>query len=214
MRNIALILLLLSFLSAQQQQNLYVNKRLLKAIEHKYGDFAKNRFDALNTLLEILRHKSEREKLEGVNAFYNNTPYLSDIKNYAQSDYWATPLEFLGRDRGDCEDYVIAKYFALKYIGVDPKKLYFTYVKSRKFSQAHMVLTYFKTPSSIPLVLDNYNLKIFPANKRRDLIPIYNFNGDALYLAQKRGEHGKSITHHKTHQKWDTLLHNIQRNKL
>ncbi len=212
MHKFTLLLLVLSLLGAQQHP--YISDDLIDAIEHKYDTFAKNRFLALNATLEALRHKSEREQLEGVNAFYNNTPYLSDKKNYNQSDYWATPLEFLGRDRGDCEDYVIAKYFALKYLGIPTQKLYFTYVKSLKFHQAHMVLTYFKTPDSIPLVLDNYNLKIFPANERRDLIPIYNFNADALYLAQKQGEHGKSITHTKTHKKWDMLLQNIKRNKL
>ncbi len=210
MRIFGLLFLSMTLLAAQP----YVSSRIIDAIEKKYNTFAKNRFKALNAALEVLRHQSDRQKLEGVNDFYNNTPYLSDMKNYGKSDYWATPLEFLGRDRGDCEDYVIAKYFALKYLGVDTKKLYFTYVKSLKFSQAHMVLTYFKTPSSIPLVLDNYNLKIFPANERRDLIPIYNFNGDTLFLAQQQGEHGKSITSTKTHKKWDMLLQNIKRNKL
>jgi predicted transglutaminase-like cysteine proteinase len=192
----------------------YISSALLKAVEKKYGKFAKNRFTLLESELEHLRHKSDLEKLKGVNDFYNNTPYLSDIKNYHQKDYWATPWEFLGRDRGDCEDYVIAKYFALKYLGVDTKKLYFSYVKSLKYRQAHMVLTYFKTPKSVPLVLDNYNLKIFPANERRDLIPVYNFNGDSLFLAKKRGEHGKAVTSKKTHKKWDILVNNIKRNKL
>ncbi len=77
-----------------------------------------------------------------------------------------------------------------------------------------MVLTYFKTPKSIPLVLDNYNLKIFPADKRRDLIPVYNFNGDSLYLAKKRGQQGKAVKSKKTHKKWDILVKNIKRNKL
>lgn len=37
---------------------------------------------------------------------------------YTTSDYWATPYEFLARDKGDCEDYVIAKYFALLHLGI------------------------------------------------------------------------------------------------
>lgn len=78
-----------------------------------------------------------------------------------------------------------------------------------------MVLTYFKTPKSEPLVLGNYNHKILPASKRRDLIPIYNFNGDALFLAQKKGKQGKVLKKNsKTHKKWDMLISNIKRNKL
>ncbi len=210
MRKFSLLVLAVVFLFAQP----YVNNQLLTAVENKHGEFAKNRFILLNKTLEAFRHKSDLEKLKGVNDFYNNTPYLSDIKNYNKKDYWATPWEFLGRDLGDCEDYVIAKYFALKHLGVDTQKLYFSYVKSLKYRQAHMVLTYFKTPKSIPLVLDNYNLKIFPADKRRDLIPIYNFNGDTLYLAKRRGEQGKAVKSEKTHKKWDILVNNIKRNKL
>ncbi len=191
----------------------FAEESLVGRIEAKYGKFAKNRFLYLNDTMAKLQGRSDREKLEGVNDFFNSVRYASDLKVYGQSDYWATPWEFLGRDMGDCEDYVIAKYFALKHLGIDPKKLYFTYVKSRRFKEPHMVLTYFETPKSIPLVLDNNNFKIFPADQRRDLIPIYNFNGDALYLAQQKGL-GQEVTVNKTHKKWDQLLINMQRNKI
>jgi predicted transglutaminase-like cysteine proteinase len=210
MRSLSLLILAIIILFAQP----YVNSVLLEAVQKKYGEFAKNRFTMLDENLIKLRQKSDLEKLQGVNDFYNNTPYLSDLKNYSMNDYWATPWEFLGRDKGDCEDYVIAKYFALKHLGVDTNKLYFSYVKSLKYRQAHMVLTYFETTKSIPLVLDNYNLKIFPADQRKDLIPVYNFNGDSLYLAKKKGEQGEAIKSDKTHKKWDILVKNIQNNKL
>ena len=105
---------------------------------------------------------------------------------------------------GDCEDYVIAKYFALRYLGMPAEKLFFTYVKSTKFKETHMVLTYFKTPRSEPLILDNNNRRIFPASKRKDLIPIYNFNGETL----------KKSKQEKSHKKWDELKLNMQRKKI
>ncbi len=187
---------------------------LLQKVEEKYGKFAKNRFIMLNKTLASLKDKNVSEKLNGVNDFFNQVPYQSDAKNYGMKDYWATPWEFLGRDKGDCEDYVIAKYFALKSLGIPPEKLYFTYAKSRRFKAPHMVLTYFETPRSVPLVLDNINFKIFPASQRRDLIPIYNFNGDALRIAGKQGQQGKNVKSTKTHKKWDQLLDDVQRNKL
>ncbi len=192
----------------------FASDTLIEKVNTKYGKFAKNRFLYLNKTMQGLRNKSEHEQLEGINNFFNDVRYSSDLKLYGKKDYWATPWEFLGRDLGDCEDYVIAKYFALKALGIDPKKLYFSYVKSRRFKGTHMVLTYFETPKSIPLVLDNTNFKIFPANQRRDLIPIYNFNGDSLYLAKQKGEQGKKLTSQKTHKKWDQLLQDIKRNKL
>ena len=191
----------------------YISELLIIKIEAKYGPFAKNRFVYLNKVMEDAKGVSELEQLRMVNDFYNNVRYRNDLKNYGAKDYWATPIEFLGRDRGDCEDYVIAKYFALKFLGVDTKKLYFTYVKSRKFKQPHMVLTYFANPNAIPLVLDNFNYKIFPASERTDLIPVYNFNGDNLYIAQKSG-YGKKVTQSKSYKQWDILLENIQRNKI
>lgn len=191
----------------------HVSALLIDKIETKYGAFAKNRLLYLNKVLAAAVTQSELEQLRTVNDFYNQVSYRSDRKNYKLDDYWATPLEFLGRDSGDCEDYVIAKYFALKFLGVDTKKLYFTYVKSTKFKQPHMVLTYFATPDSVPLVLDNFNYKIFSAAQRKDLIPVYNFNGDNLYIAQQSG-YGKAVNFDKSYKQWDRLLENIQRNKI
>jgi predicted transglutaminase-like cysteine proteinase len=184
----------------------YVEDSLIEEINNKYNLYAKKRFELLQDTLDALKYKTDLEKLEGVNDFFNEVRYSSDIKTYGKSDYWATPWEFLGRDKGDCEDYVISKYFALKYLGVDYKKLFFTYVRSTKFEAPHMVLTYFETPKSEPLVLDNYNRKIFPASQRKDLIPIYNFNGDILDEADKKNE--------KSHKKWDELKLNMQRKKI
>lgn len=191
----------------------YVDNALLAAVEKKYNQFAKKRFIVLQKTLDRLEGKDDLAKLNGVNKFYNNVPYASDIKTYGQSDYWATPWEFLAKDAGDCEDYVIAKHHALLYLGVDPKKLFFTYVRSTKFTEPHMVLTYFETPQSEPLILDNTNLRIFPASKRPDLIPIYNFNGVSLHRAAKKGT-GKKVEEQKSHKKWDDLQQNIKRKKI
>lgn len=183
----------------------YVDNSLMEKISEKYKIYAKKRFFLLQETLDYAKGKTDLEKLEAVNDFFNEVRYSSDMKVYGKSDYWATPWEFLGKDRGDCEDYVISKYFALKYLGVDYKKLFFTYVRSTKFKAPHMVLTYFETPKSEPLVLDNYNRKIFPASQRKDLTPIYNFNGDML---DEIGDNEKS------HKKWDELKLNMQRKKI
>lgn len=201
------VLLILSLLFAHttHADAPYVEDSLLQKIINKYKIYAKRRFTLLQETLDYAKDKTDLEKLEAVNDFFNGVRYSSDMKVYGKSDYWATPWEFLGKDRGDCEDYVISKYFALKYLGVDYKKLFFTYVRSTKFKEPHMVLTYFETPKSEPLVLDNYNLKIFPASQRKDLTPIYNFNGDML---DEIGDNEKS------HKKWDELKLNMQRKKI
>lgn len=164
----------------------------LEKVEKEYGVFAKRRVLALIAMMNRAQDDSELDKLEKVNDFFNATPYHSDKTVWGADDYWATRLEFMGRDKGDCEDYVIAKYFTLKELGVPASKMYMTYAKSLKFNVAHMVLTYYPTPKSIPLVLDNYNYKILPANERTDLVPMYSFSGDDLFNA-KQAQLGKML---------------------
>lgn len=206
---IVILSLLLSTLDAKP----YVDKNTLEKITEKYKLFAKKRFYYQQITLDDVKDATDMEKLKSVNEFYNAVRYTSDIKLYKKKDYWATPSEFLGKDAGDCEDYVIAKYFALIYLGIDSKKLFFTYVRSSKFKSPHMVLTYFKTSRSEPLILDNNNRRIFPASKRKDLTPIYNFNGDSLYKAAAKGS-GKKIKNKKSHKKWDQLKANMKKNKI
>lgn len=154
--------------------------------------------------------KPEKVKLRMVNNFFNEVPYKTDPKHWKKKDYWATPIEFLGTDAGDCEDYVIAKYFTLKALGVPEKKLYLNYVKSKTYNVAHMVLTYFKTPKSIPLVLDNYNTRILKSTKRKDLVPVYSFNGDGLWLSKQRGR-GKPVKGGTSKLKnWNALLKKLE----
>ena len=199
-----LILISLLFTTIIYAEKPYVQKQLLNKISSKYKVFAKKRFFFLQQTLDEVKNGTDLEKLKAVNSFFNNVRYTSDMRLYSKKDYWATPWEFLGKDKGDCEDYVISKYFALKYLGVEPKKLFFTYVRSTKFKQPHMVLTYFKTPRSEPLILDNNNRRIFPASKRKDLTPIYNFNGEVLQKGKKQ----------KSHKKWDQLMLNMKRKKI
>lgn len=175
-------------------------------IEKEYGIYAKRRAVALVQMMNEARGLDEISKLEKVNDFFNQTPYASDKSVWGTSDYWATRLEFIGKDKGDCEDFVIAKFFTLKELGVPSSKLYMTYAKSLRYNAAHLVLTYYETPKSTPLVLDNYNYKIFPATQRRDLIPIYSFKGDELFKA-KQAQIGKIIpAATRQERQWDELV--------
>lgn len=169
-----------------------ISKLFLDKIEKEYGLFAKRRAFYLVQMMNEARDLDDMGKMEKVNDFFNQTPYVSDKATWGVSDYWATRLEFIGKDKADCEDFVIAKYFTLKELGVPTSKLYMTYAKSIRYKSAHMVLTYYETPRSVPLVLDNYNYKILPASVREDLVPIYSFSGDELFNA-KQAQIGKMV---------------------
>ncbi len=191
-----------------------ITPTFLQKVEARYGPFAAARFKYLKELYDQLRHADIHTKLDEVNDFWNGVRYAPDQKVWGKRDYWATPYEFLLKDRGDCEDYVIAKYFTLVKLGVDPKKLYFVYCRVRGYRRAHMVLAYYETPNAEPLILDNLNLKVFPASKRPDIIPVYTFNGALLERYGNRSRRGLAQKSRKVRRKWEDLMQRIKRNDI
>lgn len=159
----------------------------LSYVEKKHGQAARKRLLDWRELMISGQNKPELQKLELVNQFFNRVIFVSDLEHWGVEDYWATPVEMLATNGGDCEDFAIAKYFTLVEMGVPIDHLQITYVKARSLNQAHMVLTYYPTPEAIPLVLDNLIPEIKSAALRRDLVPVYSFNGDGLWLAKERG---------------------------
>ncbi len=167
---------------------LEISDALLEKITLKYGQQATTRIEQWMKLMQTAKSLPEQEKLKQVNNFFNQRiNFVDDIYLWGRNDYWATPLEFLSRGEGDCEDYSIAKYFTLIELGVPESKIRITYVKALKLNQAHMVLTYFSSPRAVPVVLDNLIPEIKSADKRHDLQPVYSFNGSGLWLAKVRG---------------------------
>ncbi|MEW8586280.1 MAG: transglutaminase-like cysteine peptidase [Candidatus Thiodiazotropha sp.] len=160
--------------------------------KQNFGDQAGDRVASWHRLMQQGDQLDDVEKLRRVNDFFNQIPYQSDAELWGKEDYWATPLELLVHEGGDCEDYSIAKYFTLKEMGVAEDKLRIMYVKSIKLNQSHMVLTYYPEPSSIPKVLDNLNPQLLSASNRLDLTPVYSFNADGLWLAKSLGQ-GKMV---------------------
>ncbi len=161
---------------------------LLEKIQGKYGEEAVVRVMQWQTLLQTDKSLPDDKKLALVNDFFNQKiNFIDDIYLWKLNDYWATPMEFLAVGAGDCEDYAIAKYFTLIELGVSEEKMRITYAKALRLNQAHMVLTYFPTPRSVPLVLDNLIPEIKAASLRKDLLPVYSFNGSGLWLAKSRG---------------------------
>ncbi len=164
-----------------------VSMSLIQWVKQKYGEPAAGRVSEWQTLMESRQEGSETDKLILVNDFFNRLAYRSDLNIWGKEDYWATPVEALGRGQADCEDYSIAKYFTLREMGVPEEKMRIMYVKALELNQAHMVLTYYPQESGVPLVLDNLNGQILSADKRGDLAPVYSFNAEGLWLAKSRG---------------------------
>ena len=182
--------LLLAGLLACQPSAALDYAAMAEAVTQRWGAAGTNRLKSWqNMVQEGLRpDSSEAERLTLVNTFFNkNIRFGTDLEVWEQEDYWATPLETLGRGAGDCEDFAIAKYFSLLALGVPETKLRFVYVRALQQQgqilrvEPHMVLAYYKSPGAEPLILDNLTSIIAIASQRSDLTPVYSFNKEGYF---------------------------------
>ncbi|ATJ83862.1 T1SS associated transglutaminase-like cysteine proteinase LapP [Halomonas beimenensis] len=178
----------------------------------RYGGRGRAMLEEWFRLLDRLTSQPLRTQLRDTNDFFNRRIlWLEDIDIWGHEDYWATPLETMGRAEGDCEDYSIAKYITLNRLGVPTRTLRLIYVRARigrsQITQAHMVLGYYETPASEPLILDNLVPSITPASQRVDLDPIFSFNSDGLWAGgstQSRANPAQRLS------RWSSVLTRMQ----
>ncbi len=189
-------------------------QQLANLAEQRYGSKTKQTILELDSLLIDLEVTSEIEQLRRINQFFNtHIDFVSDQDNWGESDYWATPLESLGRKKGDCEDYSIAKYTFLRVLGIPNERLKLTYVRAKiggshsKSFQAHMVLSYYATPNAEPLILDNLVSEIHEGSRRVDLTPIFSFNSEGLWTGGVSNVNGQSL---KSLSRWSNVLTRIK----
>lgn len=194
---------------AATESPLLPDGRTLELARGRFGPQAAARLGEWRDLIRGLAGATEGERLARVNRFFNALPNVDDQTIWGQRDYWATPVELLARNGGDCEDFALAKYFSLRAAGVSTAKLRVTYARAWLARQgrmeAHMVLAYYPEPDAEPLILDNLVVDILPASRRTDLSPTMGFNAEGLWSARQRGQHGRmgetaSIRH------WNDLL--------
>lgn len=163
--------------------------RMQQLAAERYGAQAQALVAAWRQLLEELAQLETFEQLTRVNTFFNRRiRFESDIDIWSEADHWATPLETMGRGAGDCEDFTIAKYMTLQLAGVPNERLRLIYVRAQigradsGISQAHMVLGYYPEPTAEPMILDNLVADIRAATRRPDLVPVFSFNSEGLWV--------------------------------
>lgn len=178
-----LVLLLLLGISLQPRLLAWDANRLVDvAAQRSPGALAGAR--ALQVALAGLTGQAEVAQVTAVNAFVNRRiEYREDPVVWGQVDYWASPLETLEKGMGDCEDFAIAKYFSLTALGVPHRKLRLVYVRAAMGGAPvpHMVLAYYASPDSDPLVLDVLVPEVRPASGRTDLTPVFSFNAEGIW---------------------------------
>jgi len=200
--------------SAMSGVKFALDREILQKAEKKYGREAQSRLVDWEELIRQDKTITDRDKLQKVNQFFNSRlRFANDVEVWGSQDYWSTPIEFLCKGAGDCEDFAIAKYFTLTALGIPDERLKITYVKAIQYNIHHMVLTYYSEPDAEPLVLDNLVDSITPASKRTDLMPIFGFNGSGLWTAKQRGQ-GKLAGSSNRIRLWQELLQKMSENRI
>jgi len=113
------------------------------------------------------------EQLQKVNAYINKYPYRLDQELWNKNDYWASPPEFASKS-GDCEDYSITKYYALKELGVPAADMRIVAVRDRIRGIGHAVLVVFAAGTAY--VLDNQTNLVLPHDRYGHYLPQYSVN--------------------------------------
>jgi predicted transglutaminase-like cysteine proteinase len=144
-------------------------------------------------MMQLARSLDQRARVELVNEFFNRFSYRSDAEQYGVSDHWATPVEFMARGAGDCEDYAIAKYFSLKLLGFSDQDMRVVAGFDRVARIGHAVLTV--DLDGTRYVLDNRSNELFPES-RYDFQPILSMNEAGVWcdMRQPRARAARTLT--------------------
>ncbi|TLM64976.1 MAG: hypothetical protein FDZ69_11290 [Deltaproteobacteria bacterium] len=124
-------------------------------------------------IIREARGQGTVDQLKTVNSFFNRWPYRLDIDVYGVNEYWATPQEFL-RLSGDCEDYSITKYYALKKLGVPVDSMRIVMLTDTIRGIAHAVLAV-KIGAGY-YILDNLSDLVLTDDKYEHYKPQYSVN--------------------------------------
>lgn len=179
-------------------------------IEKSSGRIAKNRAMDYQKNINIFKSYNKTKQLNRVNAYLNQLLPQYDAVMQKQEDYWASPKEFLQKGYGDCEDYVIIKYFSLLKLGFNKDRLFLTTVFEKYMGGYHMVLSYFKEGGKSPLILDNLSFRILTLEQRTDIQADAFINTRGVFKIDKNNKL-KKIAHHST--QFVGLMKKIKKNR-
>jgi predicted transglutaminase-like cysteine proteinase len=91
-------------------------------------------------IVDNARAREGRARLGEINRAINLAiRSMSDMAQYGQIDVWSSPLVSFATGAGDCEDYAIAKFVALRMAGVSPDDLRIVIIHDTVRGEDHAV---------------------------------------------------------------------------
>ncbi|MET0639174.1 MAG: transglutaminase-like cysteine peptidase, partial [Hyphomicrobium sp.] len=110
-------------------------------------------------------------RIQAINSTFNEAiRYQSDLDHHGMIDKWSTPLATLKSGTGDCEDYAIAKYVALRQLGLPASDLKVLLVRDTFSNQDHAVLAVRR--DAYWLLLDNRWSQMIESSASPRLMPL------------------------------------------
>jgi predicted transglutaminase-like cysteine proteinase len=120
-----------------------------------------------------IRSLAPREQLREVNRYVNEKNYVLDLDNYGVEDYWAIPRQHFANG-GDCEDFAIAKYFSLRWLGLARDDLRIVVVQDTNLRVPHAILAV--SFDGDIMVLDNQVGDVLSHHRVVHYAPVYSIN--------------------------------------
>src|SRR5262249_4647339 len=91
-------------------------------------------------LVELGRQRAGRARLGEINRAVNlSIRATNDWSQYGVDDFWSAPLATIEKGAGDCEDYAILKYLALREAGISPDDLRLLIVRAQRRDPLHPI---------------------------------------------------------------------------
>jgi predicted transglutaminase-like cysteine proteinase len=91
-------------------------------------------------IVDMARARDGRARLGEINRAVNLAIHpMSDLAQYGQIDVWSSPLVTFASGAGDCEDYAIAKFVALRLAGISPEDLRIVIMRDTIRGEDHAV---------------------------------------------------------------------------
>ena len=141
-------------------------------------------------IVDSARARDGRARFGEINRAINLAIHpMSDLAQYGEIDVWSSPLVTFYRGAGDCEDYAIAKFVALREAGVATEDLRIVIMRDTLLGEDHAVAA--ARLDGHWLMLDNRRMAMMEDLSVRNYRPLFVFDetrlmryGDAPLLAR------------------------------
>jgi predicted transglutaminase-like cysteine proteinase len=132
-------------------------------------------------VIDEVRKYEGRARLEAVDRVVNAAiRYTTDMQQHGVPDLWSSPLATFATLRGDCEDYAIAKYVALREAGIAADDLRIVLAHDNALGEDHAILA--ARQDGRWLILDNRRTGVLADSEVKHLAPLFFIDAQGVKL--------------------------------